>query len=100
MDRKIIVTNATPLGNYTPVACKDMEDANNWMKECTAGNIRNYTGGTPVGDGRIVNDLDDDEVIEWAEENLDGFEYVEDKKSYVEYSDGSYNHMQIFKVEM
>lgn len=89
----IIVTNATPTGNYTPSVFLDKNNAENWIKECTANNIRGYKTKETEG-------MDDDEVIEWSKKHFSKYCFVFcENKSYIEYSDGSYNLMELFEVE-
>ena len=95
-----IITNCTDTGNYTPSKADTYEDAYAWMVECTAENIKKAYGyDIEEETGKKPDELSVDDVIDWAEDNLDGYIFsIDDEKSYVEYSDGSFNEMKIFDL--
>ena len=88
-----IITNTTAVGEYTPSKANSLEEAKAWMLECTADNIR-----ACQEDELPREDMTDEEVIEWAEDNLDEFKFTE-TSSYIEYDDGSYNSMNIYNLD-
>ena len=90
-----IITNTTATGEYTPSKANTLEEAKAWLLECTAYNIRAWQG-----DELPSVDMTDEEVIEWAKDNLveSEFKFTEDS-SYIEYDDGSYNRMQIYNLD-
>lgn len=95
-----IITNCTDRGNYTPSKADTYEDAYIWMVECTAENIKMaYSHDIEEETGKKPDELSVDDVIDWAEYNLDGYIFsIDNEKSYVEYSDGSFNEMKIFDL--
>ena len=82
-----IITNSYEGGEYTPSYANSYEEALAWMKECTAGNIRDANDQ--------CENMSDDEVVEWANANSPAFEF-DDVHSYIEYSWGSYQLMNIY----
>ena len=97
-----IITNCTASGNYTPSKAETYEEAYAWMVECTAENIRNAYKYEFDGDTEpdSIWKLSDKEVIAWAKENADMYAFnITDNFSYVEYSDGNFNEMQIFDLD-
>lgn len=84
-----IITNSYEGGEYTPSYADTLEEAQKWMKECTAGNLRDANDE--------CEEMSDDEVIEWANENSPAFEF-DDRHSYIEYSYGSYQLMNIYSL--
>lgn len=95
-----IITNCTDSGNYTPSKADTYKDAFAWMVECTADNIRSaYHYEIEEDTGKSVDELSVDDIIDWAKDNLDGYIFdIDDEKSYIEYSDGSFNEMKIFDL--
>ena len=88
-----IVTNCAPGGNYTPSVFKTFEEAEEWMLECTANNIKE--SNIPI----YFSNMNNKEVCQWAVKNIpDDFKITKDKTELY-YSDESYNIMQIFEVE-
>ena len=87
-----IITNITTVGEYTPSKANTLEEAKTWLLECTADNIRAWKDDLP-------SEMTDEEVIEWATENLceSEFKFTE-YSSYIEYDDHSYNRMQIYNL--
>lgn len=88
-----IITNTTSSGNYTPSIANSLESAMSWMYKCTADNIRNFKQDE-YPELKTMSNID---VCLWAEENLPDIE-IEDFQTYIGYSDGNYNCMQIFKL--
>lgn len=88
-----IITNTTNIGEYTPSKADTYEEAKAWVIECTSRNIRTWKGNELPSEN-----MTDKEVIEWAKENVNDFEYVEDS-SYIEYEDGSFNRMTIYNTD-
>lgn len=89
-----IITNTCFNGEYTPSKAETLKEAQEWMKECTAGNIRS-------GFGNNSDDLyskTDDEVIAWAKENVEGFVFTE-TSSKIYYNGESYNIMNIYNID-
>ena len=88
-----IVTNCTMTGNYTPSLFNTLEDAKQWMYECTALNLNEYED--------IPEGLSYKEMCEWCKNNntdlLTDFDMYEDMTS-IYYPDTNYNIMQIFKA--
>lgn len=111
-----IVTNVTGIGEYTPSVFNTIDEATDWMKECCVRNFINafrvskhpiVFDGRTVGKGNIDefqylkrNNLVDkfiDEIINHWEYG-DGDCYVHDYTAEICYSDGSFNHMQVYEV--
>ena len=91
-----IVTNATPVGNYTPSVFTNFEDAQSWMYECTASNLRTCCNNIP-------KDLEEDDkaTCEWCAMNIESMDIeVMDDETSIYYSDDSFNIMEIFEVEL
>lgn len=89
-----IVTNCTPQGNYTPVVTNTLKEAEVWMVECTANNIRNAF----EDEYEELNEMSDADVLVWAKKN--GEFYIYKDKTEIYYDDGAYNIMEIFEVEV
>ena len=85
-----LVTNTTLGDEYTPSVFANIDSATAWLKECTAGNIRAAYSNT-------CEDMEDDEALEWAEENVDGFVY-DLCYSMIWYDDENYNRMEIYDL--
>ena len=88
-----IVTNFTDTGEYTPSKLNTMEEATNWLYECTANNIRSWKG-----EKLPRTDMSNEEVLEWANDNLDGFEYDE-YGTHIEYGDGAFQEMNVYDLD-
>ena len=89
-----IVTNATPTGNYTPSVFTNFEDAQYWMYQCTADNLRNCGISYPE-----ELEEDDKAICEWFTMNIESIDVeVTDKAAHIYYSDDSFNIMEIFEV--
>lgn len=91
-----IVTNATPNGNYTPSVFAKREDAENWMYECTADNLRTLIDNIP-------NELEEDDkaTCEWCMLNVEDVDIeITDNRTQIYYSDDSFNIMEIFEVKL
>jgi hypothetical protein len=93
-----IITNTCLNGEYTPSKAETLEEAQAWLVECTAGNIRAWKEHRYPE----LNDMSDKEVIEWAEEKAeDGeidFSFSKDG-SEIYYGDDSYNIMNIYDLD-
>lgn len=87
-----IITNSTLCGDYTPSTADTLEEARAWMQECTAENIRSSL------EGDLCCGMTDAEIIAWAKDNLEYFEFDE-MHSYIQYNDDSYNLMHIYNVD-
>ena len=83
-----IITNCTQYGNYTPSVVETKEEAVEWMRECTKNNIL-------AANDDIDENLSDDEIFKYAEDNMNFKIYENESKLY--YPDGNYNIMQIFE---
>ena len=96
-----IITNCTQEGNYTPSKADTYEEAYAWMVECTAENIRaGYGHDIEDETGISANDMSDSDIIDWAEENMDGYDFSMDKfNSTIVYTDGNFNEMKIFNLD-
>lgn len=92
-----IITNTCLNGEYTPTKTNTLEEAQAWLLECTANNIRAYK----ENEYEELKDMSYEEIIEWAEEKAeDGlidFSFSKDG-SEIYYSDGSYNIMNIYNL--
>lgn len=85
-----IITNTCLNGEYSLSKAETLEEAKAWLKKCTVDNIRQY---------KFLNNMSDDEVIEWAKCNLNDFEFNEDgMHSAINYDDNSYNIMNIYDI--
>lgn len=111
-----MVSNTTNIGEYTPSVFYNLNDAIEWLQECSIENfIAGFCGGRhPIMfDGREVNNEKRDEygymkknhlvkrfinevVNVW--EHADGKCFINDASSEICYNDGSFNHMQIYAV--
>ena len=93
-----IITNTCLNGEYTPSKANTLEEARAWLFECTANNIRVWKGN----EYPELNDMSDEEVLEWAEGKAeDGeidFSYSNDS-SEIYYDDDSYNIMNIYDLD-
>ena len=89
-----IITNTTMGDEYTPSKANTFEEAKAWLFECTANNIRAWK----ADENEELNEMDNEEVLEWAEENADGFSY-NDWGSEIWYDDDSYNIMNIYDLD-
>lgn len=99
---KYIVTNCTPTGNYTPSIFENKEDAVQWMKECSAENIKAAFDSDleeEFGEEIYNEDFDVDgnieRILEYAKENLDV--EISENKIEIYYADDSYNILQLFE---
>lgn len=95
VDKLYVVTNRTNDGVYTPSLFTDLDSAKQWILECTVDNLK--------GAYNCLLGKDDNDIIEWAKNKAaDGtldFEFI-DTESYIGYTDGSCNHMQLFEYDM
>lgn len=111
-----MVSNTTNIGEYTPSVFYNLNDAIEWVQECSIDNfIAGFCGGRHpiIFDGRKVNNEKRDEygymkknglvkrfidevVNTW--EHADGKCFINDTSSEICYNDGSFNHMQIYAV--
>lgn len=96
--RIYIVTNNTAVGNYTPSIMKTFKDAQKWLLECTAQNIK---ASEEVEELKNKSDV---EVCEWAKTHGPAYKEKTDSRgvyyTYLEYADGSFNEMEIFTCEL
>lgn len=90
---KFIVTNTCLGGEYTPSIFSKKDEALKWILECTSQNIRIAYGSNK----NKLDSLTNEEVIVWAQTNLSNFKFSE-KSSYIEYSDGTYNLMNLYEI--
>lgn len=100
-NKGFIITNSTPVGDYTPSTTKTIEEAVDWLQECTINNYLAANGPVKIKDNEYDNydDIKEDGLIEEMKKIINETEdcYINDKSSYIEYGDGSYNRMEIFK---
>lgn len=89
-----IVTNTTMGGEYTPSKAETLEEARQWLLECTANNIRIWKEDKEES----LSDMTNEEVIEWAKKNLSDFSFSPDN-SEIWYDDESYNIMNIYNLD-
>ena len=89
-----IITNTCLNGEYTPSKAETLKEARAWLFECTANNIRVWKGD----EYPELYNMSDEEVLEWAEENLSDFSYNDDS-SEIYYDDDSYNIMNIYDLD-
>ena len=93
-----IITNTTCGGEYTPSKAETFEEAKAWLFECTARNICAWK----ASDYPELNDMSDEEVLKWAEEQSEEGEIdfcFSDNSSEIYYDDDSYNIMNIYDLD-
>ena len=93
-----IITNTCLNGEYTPSKANTLEEAQAWLVECTADNIRAWKESKY----KELADMTDEEVIEWAEDKAeDGLiDFCFSKYgSEIYYGDDSYNIMNIYNLD-
>jgi len=93
-----IITNTTMGGEYTPSKANTYKEAQEWLKQCTAGNIRAWK----MNECPSLETMTDEEVIAWAEDKsekgLIDFTISKDS-SEIYYDDDSYNIMNIYDLD-
>ena len=87
-----IITNTTYMNEYTPSTTDTLQEAKAWMQKCTADNLRAWKDGIIE-----LENMSDEEIIQWAKEHESEFEYDE-MHSLIVYGDFTYNRMQIYKI--
>lgn len=90
-----IITNSTKMNEYTPSKTSTLTEARTWMCSCTADNIRSYMNH----EYEELNAMTDTQVIEWAKENLNDFEFSEQHSLIVYADEESYNLMNIYNLD-
>lgn len=98
-----IITNSTPTGDYTPSTTETLEEAREWLLECTINNYISFRGPLLIGNKRYKSYQDikgNKELIKEAKNiiNNDINCSISDDSSYLEYGNSAYNRMTIFKV--
>ena len=89
-----IITNTTMGGEYTPSKAKTLEEAQKWLYECTANNIRAWKDACFPE----LKNMSDKDVIVWAEKNLNNFKF-NNNSSEIYYDNDSYNIMNIYNLD-
>ena len=89
-----IITNSCLEGEYTPSIANTIDEARDWLKSCTADNIR-----TSAPEEYNLDKLSDEEVINWANENYKETFTFNENHSFIRYADGTYNFMSIYDID-
>ena len=93
-----IITNTFLGGEYTPSKTETYEEAHSWLKECTANNIKASFFAKIEHEMKMpAREMSVDEIINWAKANVPDFA-CDENYSYIEYGDGTYNIMHIYKL--
>lgn len=93
-----IITNTTMGNEYTPSKANTLAEAQVFMTECTANNIRAWKGN----EHQELENMSNEEVIAWATNKAKNGEIdfsFENFGSEIYYNDESYNIMNIYDLD-
>lgn len=95
-----VITNTTPEGEYSPSTAKTIEEAREWMYECTSENILAYTVGHIMNEEEYseLKKKSNKEICEWAKEKSDLDFEMSEMSTKLYYGDDSYNIMEIHDI--